>query len=323
MRDIRSLDIAMLRTFDALMRERSVSRAAAPLFLSQPAVSASLKRLRETFGDPLFTREPHGVLPTARAAALAPQVERVLADMARLLDAEQPFDPARSDRIFRIGGSDAAGQLVLPALCTGLAAAGSRIRLHWESSAFATMTERLRKGDLHLAVLPRTSPPAETEAVALYDDRYVVAARHGHPRLAAGVTLDAFCEVPQACLGHGVSALDDLVEQALARAGRRRQAQVAVASFAQIAGLLARTDHAAVLPLRVALAHAEALAHWPLPFELPPYTLYLAWDRQRSGADAGVQWLGGEVRRVVAAALAGIDKAAPQTLDASTTRTQA
>jgi DNA-binding transcriptional LysR family regulator len=70
-RDIRSLDVGMLRTFDALMRERSVSRAAARLFLSQPAVSASLNRLREVFDDPLFTRTGHGVTPTPRAQALA------------------------------------------------------------------------------------------------------------------------------------------------------------------------------------------------------------------------------------------------------------
>ena len=81
-RDIRSLDVAMLRTFDALLRERSVSRAAARLFLSQPAVSASLNRLRQVFDDPLFTRTGHGVTPTPRALALATQVEQLLADLA-------------------------------------------------------------------------------------------------------------------------------------------------------------------------------------------------------------------------------------------------
>ena len=85
-RDIRSLDIGMLRTFDALLRERNVSRAAARLFLSQPAVSASLNKLRQVFGDPLFTRTAHGVVPTARALALAPQVQKVLAELAALLE---------------------------------------------------------------------------------------------------------------------------------------------------------------------------------------------------------------------------------------------
>src|ERR1700739_3687329 len=95
-RDIRSLDVGMLRTFDALMRERSVSRAATRLFLSQPAVSASLNRLRDTLGDPLFTRTAHGVEPTARAHALAGQVERVLADLSAMLEPGEGFDPAAS-----------------------------------------------------------------------------------------------------------------------------------------------------------------------------------------------------------------------------------
>src|SRR6478735_7463210 len=115
-RDIRGLDVGMLRTFDALMREQNVSRAAARLFLSQPAVSASLNRLREVFDDPLFTRTSHGVLPTERARALAPQVEKLLADLAGLLEADAGFDPATSSRIFRIAGSDHASRMLLPEL---------------------------------------------------------------------------------------------------------------------------------------------------------------------------------------------------------------
>src|SRR4051812_21043490 len=129
--DIRSLDISMLRTFDALLSERSVSRAAARLFLSQPAVSSSLKRLREVFDDPLFTRSAHGVVPTARALALAPHVEAVLAEVSRLLAAGREFDPASSDRIFRIVGSDHMSQLLLPPLCRELVEHGSRIRVFW------------------------------------------------------------------------------------------------------------------------------------------------------------------------------------------------
>ena len=115
-RDIRSLDVGMLRAFEALALERSVSRAAARLFLTQPAVSAALHRFRDTFGDPLFTRTAHGMEPTARALALAPLVDKVLADIATLLEADQPFDPAASDRIFRIAGSDHASHLLLPEL---------------------------------------------------------------------------------------------------------------------------------------------------------------------------------------------------------------
>jgi DNA-binding transcriptional LysR family regulator len=289
-RDIRGVDVAMLRTFDALMRERSVSRAAARLFLSQPAVSASLSRLRQVFGDPLFTRTAHGVAPTERAHALAVHVERVLAEMALMVDSGTGFDPAASQRIFRVAGSDHASRLMLPALAAELAACGSGIRIFWESGAMAALNERLRKGDVDLAVLPRTQAPRDVEAALLYEDRYVLVARQGHPRLAADATLETFCDTPHVFLGYGNTVLDDLIDAALQREGRTRQAQLAVTTFSQMVDVLVRTDHVAVMPQRVAHTHADRLQQQALPIELPNYQLFVCWDR-RGHADAGLQWL--------------------------------
>ncbi|HSV55439.1 MAG TPA: LysR family transcriptional regulator [Burkholderiaceae bacterium] len=289
-RDIRSLDIGMLRTFDALMRERSVSRAAARLFLSQPAVSASLSRLRETFDDPLFSRTAHGVTPTPRALALAPPIEKVLDDIAALLESEQPFDPATSSRIFRIAGSDHASRGILPELGRLLAAAGSGIRIVWEPPGTWSIPERLQKRDLDLAVIARIKRPRDMECVTLYEDRYVYAMRVDHPRAGEPVTLDLFCEIPQIFLGYGSSILDDTIDDILARAGRQRLAQFAVTSFGQIVHQLQHSDHAAVLGFRVAQAHAEKLRIQPLPFALPTYQALLCWDARASG-DAGIQWI--------------------------------
>jgi DNA-binding transcriptional LysR family regulator len=300
-RDIRSIDIAMLRTFDALMRERSVSRAAARLFLSQPAVSATLNRLRGAFGDPLFTRTGHGVLPTARAQRLAPQVERLLLELSQLLEPEGGFDPAGSQRIFRLAGSDHASHWVLPPLARELAALGSGIRLFWEQAPFASTPERLRKGDIDIALMPRLKPPTEVECLPLYGDHYVAVARHGHPAFSSGLTLEGFCALPQAFFGYGTSALDDLIDSELARLGQRRLAQVAVTGFSQMVTLLAETDHAAVMPQRVARAHAAQLQNHALPFALPGYTLYIGWDR-RSTDDPGLAWLRGRLVSLAAAA---------------------
>jgi DNA-binding transcriptional LysR family regulator len=300
-RDIRSLDVGMLRTFDALMRERSVSRAATRLFLSQPAVSASLNRLRDTFGDPLFTRTAHGVEPTARAQALAGQVERLLADLSAMLEPGEGFDPAASQRIFRISGGDYASHLLLPTLANELVACGSRVRIYWETSSFLTLTERLRKGDFDIAVLPRLQPPSDCESALLYEDRYVVAVRRGHPTMGhgatSGVTLEAFCASPHVFLGYGSSALDDLIDQVLARLGHTRNMSVAMTSFGQIVDLLAQTDHVAVMPLRVADRFRDLLAVHPLPFELQGYRSVVCWNR-RSNSDAGVLWLKDALLRI-------------------------
>ncbi len=292
--DIRSLDIAMLRTFDALLTERSVSRAAARLFLSQPAVSASLKRLRETFGDPLFTRSAHGVVPTARALALAPHVQAVLAEVQRLLTAGHEFDPAASERIFRIVGSDHMSELLLPPVCAQLVESGSRIRLFWESANYAALPERLQRGEVDFGLLPRVNPPTGLASELLYEDHYVLVTRRGHPRFVDGVTLADFCAAPQVFLGYGRSALDDLIDQLVGRAGQRRYTQVAVTSFAQMAQLLQATDHVAVFPARVAARYQDTLASHPLPFDMPRYGMYLCWN-ERAGDDPAVQWMRGRL----------------------------
>jgi len=295
-RDIRSLDIGMLRTFDTLMRERSVSRAAARLFLSQPAVSASLNRLRETFGDPLFTRTGHGVVPTARAQALAPQIERVLADISALLQVDLAFDPATSQRIFRIAGSDHAGHIMLPALSRTLTNAASAIRLVWEPPGSSPLAERLHKGELDLAAVARIHTPRDVESLTLYEDRYVYVTRHGHPLAGCAVTLESFCVTPQVFLGYGTSALEDLIDETLASTGRQRPAQIAVSSFGQIIDLLQHSDHAAVIAARVAQTHADKVRSHDLPFEFPAYQMLLCWDA-RSAGDAGIQWLKTEMVR--------------------------
>lgn len=295
-RDIRGMDLGLLRIFDALMRERSVSRTATRLFLSQPAVSAALGRLRDTFGDPLFTRTSHGVEPTAKALALAPRVERVLVELTGLLEGDG-FDPAASARIFRIGGSDHACRVFLPALVRTLAAQASGVRVFWHPVAFVSMAEQLRRGDIDIALLPRMSPPEAVEFEALYQDGYCFAARRDHPRFRGGVTLGDFCAVPHVFLGYGTSVLDDLVDERLAALGRARVAQVAVTSFGQMLDLLDASDHVAILPGVVARTHAQRLCVHPLPVEVPGYTLYVCWHR-RSGADAGLRWLRDELVRI-------------------------
>lgn len=291
----------MLRTFDALMRERSVSRAAARLFLSQPAVSASLNRLRQVFGDPLFTRSSHGVVPTGRALALAPQVEKLLADLAALLEGDRGFDPAASKRIFRVAGSDHASRMLLPELSRMLIGLGSGIRLDWVPPGTWSLAEHLQKGELDLAVIARIQRPRDLASEVLYEDRYVYVMRRDHPRAGEPVTLDSFCAIPQVFLGYGAHMLEDLIDETLARGGRRRLAQVAVTSFGQIVHQLRHSDHAAVLGGRVARAFADELHIQPLPFELPAYQSLVCWA-PRAQADAGIQWLKDHVLRVAAAA---------------------
>ena len=288
----------MLRTFEALMRERSVSRAAARLFLSQSAVSASLQKLRDTFDDPLFKRTGHGVEPTARALALAGQVEQVLADIAALLDKEHPFEPQTSHRVFRIAGSDFASGNVLAPLGRRLLAAGSRVRLVWEPPGAWPLQQRLANGELDLAVLARLKLPEDLEYETLYQDHYVHVVRRDHPSAGQTLTLDAFCAIPQVFLGYGVSSFDDLIDQTLAQTGHQRFAQMAFSSFGQIVHQLKHGDHAAVIGNRIAQQHKEHLCIRPLPFEFPTYHALVCWAA-RANRDTGIAWLRDQVLDVL------------------------
>jgi DNA-binding transcriptional LysR family regulator len=299
--DIRGLDIGMLRTFDALMRERSVSRAATRLFLSQPAVSASLSRLRHTFNDPLFTRTSHGIIPTPKALELSARVEKVLHEIRGLLDDETGFTPATSNRIFRITGSDFASSIVLPELSQFLNACGSGVRIFWEPPGSWSLHERLFKGDLDLAMVARIKEPTDLEHQTLYEDHYVYVMRRDHPQAREPVTLDLFCQIPQIFLGYGTSTLDDMIDEKLAKLDRCRLSQLAVTSFGQIVHHLERSDYAAVIGHRIALANEDKLLISPLPFDLPQYKSLLCWDK-RSDIDMGVQWLKETILKILSAA---------------------
>ena len=286
----------MLRTFDALMRERSVSRAAARLFLSQPAVSGSLQKLRSTFSDELFIRTSHGIKPTAKAMALADPVAKLLSDLAGLLESDTVFDPATSSRVFRLAGSDHASLRVLVPLSHTLSACGSGVRITWETGT-SDLGDRLRKGELDLAVVARFQVPTGMQSEVLYEDGYVYVTRQDHPQVRQALTLDTFCATPQVFLGYGSSALEDTIEELLARQGRLRMARIAVSTFPQIVELLQKTDHAAVIARRVADSHAAHLAIYELPFTLRSHYVLMCWSARSE--DLGLAWLKQQVRQAM------------------------
>jgi DNA-binding transcriptional LysR family regulator len=126
--NFRTLDLNLLRVFDATMAEGSLTRAGAALAMTQPAVSHALKRLREHLGEELFERVAHGVRPTARAQALLPAVRDALAALRQSL-APGDFDPARDEVQFHLGMADSTASLLAPPLVQAIEATGARANL--------------------------------------------------------------------------------------------------------------------------------------------------------------------------------------------------
>ncbi|PYX52743.1 MAG: hypothetical protein DMG76_28405 [Acidobacteria bacterium] len=156
--NISNFDLNLLRVFDAMMAERNVTRAAQRVFLSQPAVSHALARLRKEIGDPLFVRAGREMIPTAKATELGPAVHTML-DQLALVVGKTRFDPRTSAAVFRIGIVDVREYLLAPLFAKLMREEGSRVRLLVHGFDDANFQAQLASGALDIAVsMPQ--PPA-------------------------------------------------------------------------------------------------------------------------------------------------------------------
>lgn len=183
MANIDTLDLNLLRLFDAIHRTRSISRAAEQLGLSQPATSQALTRLRLALRDPLFERAPGGVKPTPRAERLAQSVQAGLALLEQGLSEGSEFDPATSSAELRLHLTDIGEARFLPRLMAVLRERAPRMQVQARALAQGEIAAALDQGRLHFAIgfLPQV---ADTAQVELLSDRYVLLLREGHPALA-------------------------------------------------------------------------------------------------------------------------------------------
>lgn len=281
------VDLNLFVVFDAIYRERSVTKVAVLLNLTQPAVSNALSRLRQTFDDPLFVRTPEGMSPTPVADSVVGDVRQALDLLGRSVGANARFAPETSEKVFRLGMNDLAEALLLPALQASLAAAAPRasISSYYPGREAAVEALKAGVGDLLVDV-------AELNARDLGHCRlgvlpYVVALRPGHPLLGAGVSLDDYLAAEhvhvssrQRGRGHTDVALHAL--------GQRRRVSLRVQHYLVAARVVAQTDLLWTAPQ--ALVAGLPLVQLPLPFAVEPLRWNLYWPKGADG-DPASQWL--------------------------------
>ncbi|WP_085678758.1 MULTISPECIES: LysR family transcriptional regulator [unclassified Pseudomonas] len=287
--DIRNLDFNLLKALDALLDERSVTRAADRLALTQPAVSGMLNRLRERFDDPLFVRAQRGIVPTLRAEQLALPVKRLLADIGQMLQ-PQEFDPATAELTVRLASTDYALRAVVAPLLTALRQQAPNLRLAVQPIDEQALPGQLERGDIDLALLtPPTLTPGLLSA-ALFDEQYVCALRADHPD-ATGTTLalERFCALDHALVSSSGGAFEGVTDAALAHIGRTRRVSLSVTSFLILPEVLLASDLIAVVPRRLVARHAGLHLMQP-PVPIPGFSKLLAWH-PRSDRDPGQRWL--------------------------------
>ncbi len=300
-RPLRDLDLNLLRVLDAVLEMRHVTRAARRLGLSQSAVSHALARLRAALGDELLVRGPDGLVPTARGAELAGPLRTLMADLERALAAPAPFDPATSERAFRVAAADYAQFVLMPSLMARLAAEAPRVDL-WAVSAPAeeSVAAVLAAGELDLMVGVASAGPAPAGLYerALFEERFVCVVRADHPVVRDGLDLDTWCALPHAFVAPRGSR-GGAVDTALAELGRVRRIALAVPHFLVIPHVIAHSDLVVTLASRVAHAFAESLPLriLPPPITLPSFKIVMRWH-ERHHRDAGHAWLRDVFRRV-------------------------
>lgn len=300
---IRSLDLNLLHALDALLSERSVTRAAARIGLSQSAMSHALGRLRDQLGDPLLVRTPRGMQPTARALALASPLRGSLEQLEALLRAEPEFDPASARRTFAIGASDFEGFTVVRPLLVRLRRDAPNIDLRLSAPPPLRVAELLGSRELDLVVKPLHAPD-EREGVyhqRLFREGFAVVAREGHPAFAQRLTVKRYAEAMHALVAPGGTARGQ-VDDLLAERGLRRRIVLTLPHFLLVPHLIAETDLLVTLPARVAesLTSPLAIASRPVPVPLGDFGVDALWHA-RSHDDPAHRWLRSVVREVAAA----------------------
>ena len=295
------LDLNLLVVFDAVMQDRSLTRAARRLGLSQPATSHALARLRTVLHDPLFVRAPDGMRPTPRAQQIAGQVREALRLLRITLEPER-FDPAQSQRRFTLVVNSYAARTIVPGLTRRLAEQAPGIMLDVRPIGRLEALDSLDADGADLALTVLGDGGERFKCVRVAEDDYVAVLDRNHPaaqmRVLTAERLAAMPHIELTSTGNDTSFVDRL----LADRGLTRRVAVRVPSVSSTL-LMVNSDYITVLPRRVAtdLAAICPLVVKDLPFASPWLVLSMIWHR-RLDTHPAQRWLREAVREVGQAA---------------------
>jgi DNA-binding transcriptional LysR family regulator len=285
--NISGFDLNLLIAFDALLEERSVSRAAARLGLSQPAMSSALARLREQMGDPLFERRRHGIAPTPRALAMAEPIRSAIESVQQALSIA-PEAPPRP-RTLRLSANSYSETLLLPEIARHLGGAP-------EPFVLDVRREDPNSPGVALTLQWRAAGAAgpHTLSTTVLHDPLVCIVRRGNRAIGDRFPLSSFLDCAHVAVSSEPTRSRDIVDAALAPLGKSRRVVMAVAGFVDAAWQVSQSDLVAVVPRRLAQAIASRLGLGILsaPVALPDLVLEASWDREAND-DQLAMWLKG------------------------------
>jgi DNA-binding transcriptional LysR family regulator len=314
-----SLDLNLLRVFDTLIEERSVTRAGERLGLSQSAISHALNRLRYVLNDELFVRVPDGMRPTARAAEIAPRLREGLLQLQLALGPIE-FDPARSERCFTVTCGEYVGTVLIPGFTARVRALAPNAELRIRPSNMG-VAEALLAGRVDLAIGSFRRVPEPFAYQRLFQETRVWVLSADHPAARAELTLEGLTSLSHLIISatgedehaingyvsdHGLERLVTrsevgLLQGALAARGLRRVIGLTTPHYLAALAVVSQSDMAAPLPRRLAAAFADQyrLKLFEPPYPSPPFDIMALWHRDH-GDEPAIAWLRGVLHDVAA-----------------------
>lgn len=297
--DIKPSDLPLLMSLNALLEESNVTRAAARLHLSQPALSAQLARLRDMFGDPLLvpSETGRGMVSTSKGAALKGPLRAALEQLNQAVNDDGEFDPRTSTRCFTIAANDNAISMF-----------GLDLIRHTERSGYlgikfafclpdpATIVARMERDEVDLLLATVRIVPNALKTRLLSTERYHMAQRKGHPRGCHPPSLDEYCDLKHVLVST-TGGFQSFIDRQLATAGRQRSVTVSVPHYDLVPTIVATTDYVCTLPIRFLRRFEDQLDIFPSPLTLPEFSIAQAWH-PRSDADGGNRWLRDQMSRL-------------------------
>ena len=285
--NLATVDLNLLKAFDALYAERSVTRAGARIGLAQPSMSNALNRLRVLFDDKLFVRTPKGMAPTDRAATLAPKVAAALRQIQDLVEPPAVFDPMTTKAEITLATSDNVNMMLAPRLAAHLARNAPGFDLRFRPLDKTMAFSDLDAGQLDAVIGTFAEIPARFFQRDLFEDEFVCIARKDHPALADGLSVRRFAALPHILMtlsadGRGA------VDQALRKLGLERRVALTVGQFIVIPDIVAQTDSLAAIPLSVAnvIAARAGCTVYPMPFPVPSWKTTAIWSQSANAMPA-------------------------------------
>jgi DNA-binding transcriptional LysR family regulator len=311
---IRKADLNLLPSFQALMEERNVSRAARRMFLSQPAMSRVVDRLQEMLGDEVLVRTSNGYEPTHRALEVYAQLEDVLPKIEMLLQGSE-FKPGQAIDVFRIQASDWGATILLPGVIQILAkdAPGIQVEVMQVHAGFA----RLETAEVDLAIAPdfvvgqwvsKVGHTLRNEVI--FKEKLVCLVRSGHPAARRRLTLQRYLKAQHVSLSPmrdllraPISFMDERqasLATALERLGQQRDVRATLPYFPPLGPIVENTDLIATIPFQLARRLKTSKTRIvPAPIELQGFDYCQIWHA-RDDANSLHKWMRGLVRSVAA-----------------------